>query len=293
MNRFTTITFAVAVIVALSTTQVFAQATLNNAATWFRFDSTNDSNGPDVTGLDGVHGGGGLPTVGNAEVVGGPGSNNQVAEFFGINGGGQTSGGYFRANPGDGAGTPGELEMDSSFSIYTRVNFDETKLMYLYSKFEHKSGSSDQRLTYLRHQQDGSLQFTVGDGAESVSAVDTTVSLTPGTWYDIAASFDDAGDTGSVYVFDPVTRALIDSATSALPDSPNETDDPFLIGARENFGVAFEDDFVNGRMEMMAVWSGTVYSQSDFENLTVPEPGSSAILITGLLLMCGCLRRRR
>jgi len=41
-----------------------------------------------------------------------------------------------------------------------------------------------------------------------------------------------------------------------------------LIGARENFGVAFENDYVEGKMEMLAIWSGTVYSLSDFIGLT-------------------------
>jgi len=274
---------------------------LSNSQVWYRFADLSDSSVGDSTPLTTA---GTPPTVGNAAVIPAPGSNNQYADFPGD--------GYFRASPGD--GTNGELELDyaAGFTALARVRFNDwgtqggpDKIEYLFSKYEHKSGDLDRRLAFMRKENftdSGTgitdiAQFAVQDGRDkSTGGTSGAIKLTTanssfvgqsGVWYDFVGVFDNVNDTGDLYIIDSASRAVLEHISGVLDYNPQETDDPFLLGVRENFGSPMSTTFLDGQMEMFALWSRPL---TESEVINLPEPATIGLLALGAL---GLLRRKK
>lgn len=122
----------------------------------------------------------------------------------------------------------------------------------------------------------------------------TLLTLTPGSWYDVAAVFDDMGDGPgandeiTLYLFKN-GQLLSHTITHAVPNAVGTN---ITVGS-ESLGVATGNSNqrkgFKGTVDYIAFWD-TALTEADITTLVIPEPASLGLLSVGALAM---IRRRR
>jgi hypothetical protein len=128
------------------------------------------------------------------------------------------------------------------------------------------------------------LQLAINDAQQ----VGVSFDMPEDQWLDISGVL--SGGTASVYVHDTATGNLLATNSAASAENIGSSTSPFLVG-----GVVFGSDYyysMGSEVESVAIWDVGL-SAADIEALTVPEPGSFALLVIALLGLAGYGWRKR
>jgi hypothetical protein len=121
----------------------------------------------------------------------------------------------------------------------------------------------------------------------------TLLTLTPGSWYDVAAVFDDLGD--GVGANDEITLYLYKNGqllshmiTHAVPSAGGSTN---IIVGGESLGAGSSNQRkgFKGTVDYIAFWD-TALTEADITTLVIPEPASISVI--ALLGGAAMMRRR-